>query len=83
MEREEIDYSEDSRLSILFLIPGTGAGESAKIRPALVPSPFLQIRHFSETLSRAKLGLLGFRAPSRKSGSFYHLMLIFVNRLFA
>jgi hypothetical protein len=26
MEREEIDYSEDSRLRILFLIPGADAG---------------------------------------------------------
>jgi hypothetical protein len=35
MEREEIDYSEDSRLRILFLIPRVSVGKSAKIQPAL------------------------------------------------
>jgi len=53
MEWEEIDYSEDSRLRILFLIPGVIAGESAKIRPALALSLFRKIRPFSGTLSSA------------------------------
>jgi hypothetical protein len=42
MEWEEIDYSEDSRLRILFLIPGVSVGESAKIQPTLA------LRHFSQ-----------------------------------